>query len=58
MGSLGLTYARAGIFELPSGGEEPAVIVFRDRYCLAILTPEDATRLADELIDAVERPVI
>lgn len=52
------TYARAGIFELPTGVDEPAVIIFRDKFCMAILTTADATRLADELIDAIERPVV
>jgi hypothetical protein len=54
----GLTHARAGIFETPSGGEEPAVVIFRDRHCLAVLTTEDATRIADQIIDAVETPVV
>ncbi|MDQ0117455.1 hypothetical protein J2T22_000625 [Pseudarthrobacter defluvii] len=52
------TYARAGIFETPQGTREPSVVIFRDRYCLAILTPEDATRLSNELIDHIERPVV
>jgi hypothetical protein len=51
-----LTYARAGIFEMPNGGEEPAVVMFRDRFCLGVLTVEDAVRLSNQLIDAVERP--
>lgn len=52
------THARAGIFETPDGKEEPAVVIFRDRYVLAILTAEDATRVADQLIDAIEHPVV
>lgn len=52
------TYARAGIFETPQGTREPSVVIFRDRYCLAILTTEDAIRLSNELIDQVERPVV
>jgi hypothetical protein len=51
-----LTYARAGIFEKPDGFVEPAVVIFRDRFCLAVLTVEDATRIADQLIDAIENP--
>jgi hypothetical protein len=50
------TYSRPGIFEKPDGIEEHAVIIFRDRFCLAVLSVEDATRLSNELIDAVERP--
>lgn len=52
------TYAKAGIFETPDGKEEPAVVVFRDRHCLGVLTPDDATRLSNELIDAIERPAV
>lgn len=52
------TYSRAGIFEQPDGTEEPAVIIFRDRFCMAALTVEDATRLSNELIDAIENPVV
>lgn len=51
-----MTYARAGIFENPSGTQEPGVVIFRDRHMLGILTIEDATRLSNELIDAVEGP--
>ena len=50
-----LTHARPGIFETPRG-IEPAVVIFRDRHCLGVLTVEDATRLSNELIDAVEGP--
>jgi len=50
------TYARAGIFETPEGTEEPAVVIFRDKFCMGILTADDATRLSNELIDAIERP--
>jgi len=53
-----VTYSRPGVFEKPDGTEEPAVVVFRDRFCLAVLTVEDATRLSNELIDAIERPAI
>lgn len=52
------TYARAGIIETPNGKREPAVVLFRDRFCLAVLTVEDATRISNELIDQVERPVV
>lgn len=52
------TYARAGIIENPTGGREPAIVIFRAKQCLAVLTVEDATRLSNELIDQVERPVI
>lgn len=45
------THARAGIIETPSGTREPSVVIFRDRFCLAVLTVEDATRLSNELID-------
>lgn len=51
------TYARAGMFETPAGTYEPAVILFRNRFCLAVLTPEDAVRISNELIDHTERPV-
>ncbi len=50
------THATAGIFETPTGDTEPAVVIFRDRYCLAVLTVDDATRLSNQLIDATERP--
>jgi hypothetical protein len=50
------TYAKPGIFETPDGKEEPAVVIFRDRFCLGVLTADDATRPSNELIDAVERP--
>ncbi|NUU30840.1 hypothetical protein [Arthrobacter sp. C9C5] len=53
-----LSYARAGIFQRPDGKEEPAVVLFRDRFCLAVLTAEDAYRIADQIIDALENPAI
>jgi hypothetical protein len=53
-----ITYARAGIIETPTGKQEPSVVIFRDRHCLAVLTVEDATRLSNELIDHTERPVV
>jgi hypothetical protein len=52
------THARPGSFELPQGGESPAVVIFRDKFFLGILTTEDAVRLSNEIIEAVERPVI
>lgn len=52
------THARAGILENPSGFRDPSVVIFRDRFCLAVLTVEDATRLSNELIDQIERPVV
>lgn len=48
------TFARPGIQEKPDGTQEPAVIIFRDRHVLSVLTHEDATRLADQLIDSTE----
>lgn len=51
-----LTHARAAILETPDGSKEPGVVIFRDRAVLTILTPEDATRVADQIIDAIERP--
>ncbi|WP_455834797.1 hypothetical protein [Pseudarthrobacter siccitolerans] len=53
-----LTHARAAIFETPDGGKEQGVVIFRDRYMLTILTVEDATRVADQIIDAIERPAL
>lgn len=52
------TYARAGISRTPDGRQEPSVVLFRNRFCLAVLTPEDAIRISNELIDQAERPVI
>ncbi|MDE8668002.1 hypothetical protein PY310_05315 [Pseudarthrobacter sp. H3Y2-7] len=52
------THARAGIIENPNGFRDPSVVIFRDRFCLAVLTVEDATRLSNELIDQIERPVV
>ncbi|MFJ4026402.1 hypothetical protein ACIPWF_04195 [Paenarthrobacter sp. NPDC089989] len=52
------TYSRAGIQQKPDGTHEPAVIIFRDRHVLSVLTTEDAIRLSNEIIDATERPVI
>lgn len=51
-----LTHSRPGILQNPNGAEEPAIIVFRDRFCLAVLTPDDAVRLSNEIIDAIESP--
>lgn len=50
------TFSRAGIFEKPDGSREPAVILFRGKNVLSVLTTEDAIRLSNELIDATERP--
>ena len=55
-GGLAADDARAGIFEHPNGNQEPAVVVFRGRHCSASSPSNDATRLSNELIDAVERP--
>lgn len=52
------THARAGIIETPQGTREPSVVIFRDRFCLAVLTVEDAIRISNELIDQIERPVV
>lgn len=51
-----LTYSRPGLMEKPDGTTEPAVIIFRDKFVLSVLTPEDAIRLADQLIDSTESP--
>ncbi|MFC8039616.1 hypothetical protein ACFUOZ_09700 [Paenarthrobacter sp. NPDC057355] len=48
------TFARPGIQEKPDGTQTPAVIIFRDRYVLSVLTIEDAVRISNELIDATE----
>jgi hypothetical protein len=53
-----LTHARAGILERVEGQREPSVVIFRDKALLAVLTVEDATRLSNELIDQIERPVV
>ncbi|MEV4987670.1 hypothetical protein [Pseudarthrobacter sp. LMD1-1-1.1] len=52
------THARAGIIETPQGAKEPSVVIFRDKACLTILTVEDATRLSNEIIDQLERPLV
>lgn len=52
------TTARPGIFETPSGQEKPAIVIFRDMHVIAILTEDDATRLSNELIDAIENPAV
>ncbi|WP_091465357.1 hypothetical protein [Paenarthrobacter nitroguajacolicus] len=52
------TYSRPGVLEKADGTEEPAIIIFRDRYVLSVLPIEDAIRLSNEIIDATERPAI
>jgi hypothetical protein len=47
------THARPVLIGGP-GGEMPGVGIFRSKYLLSILTEQDATRLADQIIDAVE----
>ncbi|QSZ49582.1 hypothetical protein [Arthrobacter sp. D5-1] len=51
------TFSRPGIIQKPDGTVAPAVIVFRDRHVLSVLTIEDAIRLSNELIDATERQI-
>lgn len=50
-----LVNAKPAIFQGPRG-DEPGVVIFKDRYILAALTIEDATRVSNEIIDATERP--
>ena len=38
----------------PDGGLVPAVAIFQQRYLRGIVTLKDATRLSNELVDAVE----
>lgn len=52
-----LTHARAGLMDKPDGTTEPAVIIFRDKFVLAILSIEDALRVSNQLVDSVERPI-
>jgi hypothetical protein len=50
------TFSRPGVMERPDGTEQAAVIIFRGKHVLSVLTHKDAVRLADQLIDATENP--
>lgn len=47
------TYARQVLISGPDG-RTPGIGLFREKYLIGILTEDDATRLADQIIDAVE----
>lgn len=51
------THAKAIIIAGPNGNE-PGVGIFHDRTMRAILTTEDALRVANQIADALQTPLV
>lgn len=57
MSGSALTYAKAVVIGAPET-DIAGVGIFRGKFLIGVLTPEDAIKVADQLIDATESPVI